>query len=104
VVNWLLPQPGRLDDDPQVLHQLGLPYELGQRARPETRLFDLLAAAGRNRRHQPGVRVTRPTKTVPDPDPDPVGVVSRRQHLAARSRAHEHTRDIRLQPWGRPQL
>ena len=46
VVDGLAAPPGRLDDDAEVLLQLALADELGQPARPQAGLDDVLGVAG----------------------------------------------------------
>ena len=46
VVGRLPSAPGRLEDDAQVLLQLGLPHEVGERAGPQSRFGEQLALGG----------------------------------------------------------
>ena len=76
MVHRLVSLARRLEHDAQMLDELRLPEELGERARPETGLFDLFPAAGHDRSHQPGIGITS-------------GVLVRRgQNLAASPGAH----------------
>ena len=82
MVHRLLPLAGRLEDDAQVLHQLGLADELVERTGPESGLFDLLDTASDDRRHQ--------TRLVIRFCPGPFGrrIPVGRQNLPAGPRAH----------------
>ena len=75
VVHGLAPLPGRLQHDPQMLDQFGLPEELGERPRPEP---DLLGSFGAVRNGGIDDRAARVV--------EPVGLATRLASTASTSR------------------
>ena len=88
MVDRLAPLPGRLQHDPQMLDQLRLSDELGQRPRAQPDFFELLVVRGGGRVHDArpaGVRLDSSAAL------GAVSLAVEGQHLPARPWAHRLT-------------